>query len=380
MRLAEGESRRIVSPIERPGKLTVQPHINARQAFVRLDGALAVADAAARALARARTPRRRDRRHPGSGLAGPAAGEHRDPQRERVDPDFRPRRPEPAAARREADPAELSRSRPTDSPLLESRRCPPRCARRRFSCSPLLALLLFVLRRRRTRSLRRLAERSARVRRAGQRGSPRHTAPETTRRSEPCRRLPRRRRPATDPLAVREREAEQAFTDGDLARALGLYRELAAQHPEAAERSRLRVTAAWLVFQLGNPEAARLELTATLMRDPAFQPRAEIYSPEFMALFLNAQRDAAEERTRSAARLLKQGIDALTAGDSADGAAAGSRRAWRSRRARCAPSSPWRRSTSRSAGLTPLWRASSASWRSSAARRRSCRASSRRRC
>jgi hypothetical protein len=43
VRLAEGESRRIASPIERPGKLTVQPHINARQAYVRLDGAPAVA-------------------------------------------------------------------------------------------------------------------------------------------------------------------------------------------------------------------------------------------------------------------------------------------------------------------------------------------------
>ncbi len=43
VRIKEGESRRIVSPIERPGRLSVQPHINARQAFVRLDGALAVA-------------------------------------------------------------------------------------------------------------------------------------------------------------------------------------------------------------------------------------------------------------------------------------------------------------------------------------------------
>lgn len=122
---------------------------------------------------------------------------------------------------------------------------------------------------------------------------------------------------SADPGALRERAAEQAFADGDLPRALGLYRELAAQNPDPAERSRLRLTAAWLEFQLGNAEAARRELTATLVQDPACQPRAEIYSPEFMTLFLDAQRDAAEERTRSAARLLKQGIDALTAGDSA---------------------------------------------------------------
>ncbi len=42
VRLKEGEKRQIASPIERPGKLTVQPHINARQAFVRLDGAPAI--------------------------------------------------------------------------------------------------------------------------------------------------------------------------------------------------------------------------------------------------------------------------------------------------------------------------------------------------
>lgn len=43
VRLRDGESRRLVSPLEKPGKLTVQPHINTRQAFVRLDGAAAVA-------------------------------------------------------------------------------------------------------------------------------------------------------------------------------------------------------------------------------------------------------------------------------------------------------------------------------------------------
>lgn len=42
LKLKEGETRTLVSPIERPGKLTVQPHLNARQAFVRLDGEPAV--------------------------------------------------------------------------------------------------------------------------------------------------------------------------------------------------------------------------------------------------------------------------------------------------------------------------------------------------
>jgi serine/threonine protein kinase len=43
VKLKEGESRQLAPPIAKPGRLTVQPHINARQAFVRLDGAPAVA-------------------------------------------------------------------------------------------------------------------------------------------------------------------------------------------------------------------------------------------------------------------------------------------------------------------------------------------------
>ncbi|MEO7795439.1 MAG: tetratricopeptide repeat protein [Thermoanaerobaculia bacterium] len=120
-----------------------------------------------------------------------------------------------------------------------------------------------------------------------------------------------------DALGLREREAEQAFMDGDLPRALALYRELAALAPAPPEGTRLRVTAAWLQYQLANPEAASRELTAALVDDPAFEPRSGIYSPEFMALFLNAQRDAAEERRLLASQRLKQGIAALTAGDTA---------------------------------------------------------------
>ncbi|MEO8276081.1 MAG: serine/threonine-protein kinase [Thermoanaerobaculia bacterium] len=42
VRLKEGQVMQMTSPIERPGRLTVQPHINARQAFVRIDGGTAV--------------------------------------------------------------------------------------------------------------------------------------------------------------------------------------------------------------------------------------------------------------------------------------------------------------------------------------------------
>ncbi|MEZ5313426.1 MAG: serine/threonine-protein kinase [Thermoanaerobaculia bacterium] len=39
LRLAAGETRRLTPPIERPGQLTIQPHLNTRQGTVRLDGA-----------------------------------------------------------------------------------------------------------------------------------------------------------------------------------------------------------------------------------------------------------------------------------------------------------------------------------------------------
>jgi len=128
-------------------------------------------------------------------------------------------------------------------------------------------------------------------------------------------------REVRDPLAVQESAAEQAFAEGDLGRAIELYRELGSTHPVAAERTRLRVTAAWLLFQQGAPEEAAKELTASLFQNPAYLPRAEIYSPEFLALFENAQRDATLERQRTAERKLKQGLDALAAGDT--GAARG---------------------------------------------------------
>jgi hypothetical protein len=38
VRLAAGKTERVTPPIERPGRLTVQPHLNTPQGFVRLDG------------------------------------------------------------------------------------------------------------------------------------------------------------------------------------------------------------------------------------------------------------------------------------------------------------------------------------------------------
>jgi hypothetical protein len=41
VRLDAGATKRVTSPLERPGRLTVQPHLNTPQGFVRLDGAVA---------------------------------------------------------------------------------------------------------------------------------------------------------------------------------------------------------------------------------------------------------------------------------------------------------------------------------------------------
>ncbi|MEO8276082.1 MAG: tetratricopeptide repeat protein [Thermoanaerobaculia bacterium] len=118
-----------------------------------------------------------------------------------------------------------------------------------------------------------------------------------------------------DPLADQESSAEQAFADGEMARAIEIYRSLGATHPVLAERSRLRVTAAWLLFQQGNVDGATQELTGALFNDPGYLPRTEIYSPDFVALFQNAQRDAKQKRDAAATKRLREGVAALAAGD-----------------------------------------------------------------
>jgi hypothetical protein len=41
VRLDAGATRRVSPPLDRPGRLTVQPHLNTRQGFLRIDGAAA---------------------------------------------------------------------------------------------------------------------------------------------------------------------------------------------------------------------------------------------------------------------------------------------------------------------------------------------------
>jgi tetratricopeptide (TPR) repeat protein len=114
-----------------------------------------------------------------------------------------------------------------------------------------------------------------------------------------------------------EAEAARVYAEGDLPRAITIYRELAAAHPDAAERIRLRITAAWLLYELGDRSAAGEELAGALYEQPDYAPRENLYSAEFLALYRDAQAAAALARTRTAAKKLVEGLERSKAGDTA---------------------------------------------------------------
>ncbi len=102
--------------------------------------------------------------------------------------------------------------------------------------------------------------------------------------------------PASD--SALEHEAEQAYADGNLPHAMTLYRQLAERRSAPRERARLLVTASWLGFQLGDADAARIDLERALFEDPETPFRAEVYTPEFVALHQDALREAVTRRRR----------------------------------------------------------------------------------
>jgi tetratricopeptide (TPR) repeat protein len=114
-----------------------------------------------------------------------------------------------------------------------------------------------------------------------------------------------------------EAEASQAYAEGDLPKAIAIYRELAAENPETGERIRLRVTAAWLLFESGDRSGAGEELRGALFEQPDAPPREDLYSAEFLALYRDAQAEAAVARTRAATRKLQEGLASSKAGDAA---------------------------------------------------------------
>lgn len=117
--------------------------------------------------------------------------------------------------------------------------------------------------------------------------------------------------PADD--AQLEQEAEQAYADGNLPRAVNLYREIAERQSEPRQKARLLVTAAWLAFQLGDAEAARRDLESALFEDPETYFRTELYTPDFVALHQNALRDATLRRRREAVDLFNRAVSEIAA-------------------------------------------------------------------
>src|SRR5262245_57427300 len=70
--------------------------------------------------------------------------------------------------------------------------------------------------------------------------------------------------------AGEEAEAARAYSEGDLPRAIAIYRELADTHADPGERTRLRVTAAWLLFESGDRSTAGSELARALFERPDY--------------------------------------------------------------------------------------------------------------
>ena len=118
--------------------------------------------------------------------------------------------------------------------------------------------------------------------------------------------------PAGDDAAL-EREAEQAYADGNLPHAVTLYRQLAERQAEPRQKARLLVTASWLGFQLGDAEAARRDLERALFEDPETYFRVELYTPDFVALHQDALRDATARRRREAIDLLNGAVAEIAA-------------------------------------------------------------------
>ncbi len=118
--------------------------------------------------------------------------------------------------------------------------------------------------------------------------------------------------PAADDAAL-EREAEQAYADGNLPHAVTLYRQLAERQGEPRQKARLLVTGAWLAFQLGDVDAARRDLETALFEDPETYFRTELYTPDFVTLHQDALRDATTRRRREAIDLFNRAVAEIAA-------------------------------------------------------------------
>lgn len=108
-----------------------------------------------------------------------------------------------------------------------------------------------------------------------------------------------------------EERAEQAFAAADLPQAAFLYQEAAQQAVQPADRARLLVAAGWTHFLANEPDVARARVVAALAADPGFRIVPELLNEAFVAIFYEAQKQAAEQREVEFNAALRQGLEAL---------------------------------------------------------------------
>jgi len=125
--------------------------------------------------------------------------------------------------------------------------------------------------------------------------------------------------PTPEAFAERLRAAEQAYADGEYDAALAAYGEAAAVAPSPGERVKTLVTLANLQFQQDHPAQARDSLRAAVFLDPALAIRPDLYAPEFLQVFYDAQRDGLADRARETERLTHEGQLAVQEGNAAGG-------------------------------------------------------------
>jgi len=108
-----------------------------------------------------------------------------------------------------------------------------------------------------------------------------------------------------------ERRADEAFIADELDAAAALYRQLASRLAEKGEKLRVLTTVAWIEHLAGNDGAALATLTDTLLLDPSYPFRDELYDDPFRDLFYEAQARAVAEREARASELTREGREAM---------------------------------------------------------------------
>jgi len=114
---------------------------------------------------------------------------------------------------------------------------------------------------------------------------------------------------------VDEAAAVQRYAEGDLAGAREVYDRLAARPGDDRARGRFALHASWLAWQLDDRAGALARLETALGLDPRLDFRGELYSPEFVAAYHDAQRVATHRRRVNASNAINAAVAALAGGD-----------------------------------------------------------------